>query len=219
MSMAETRERAILESLLPRYVAEGFTVVTYPSPALLPPFMQNYRPDAIALKSNKKIAIEIKGDNPDIEQRMAAINELFAQHPDWELRVYYALGYPQERTLEPPTFGAVEEAIRESLKLRDSGHLVAAVMVAWAVLEGIGRALLPDQLARPQPAERLVEVLASEGFLMPSEADALRRAAEVRNAVAHGQLAAMVSQARVDELIAAVRSLAGLLSPFSSTRP
>jgi uncharacterized protein YutE (UPF0331/DUF86 family) len=211
MSMTETREQAVLESLLPRYIAEGFTVVIYPSSALLPPFMRNYRPDAIALKSDKKIAIEIKGDNPDAKQSAAEISELFAQHSDWELRVYYAPGYPQERLLEPPTIGAIEKAIREILELRNSGHLIAAIMVAWATLEGIGRALLSDQLARSQPAERLVEVLASEGFLMPSEADTLRRMAELRNAVAHGQLVATVTEKDIDELIAAVRSLADLL--------
>lgn len=216
MSRVETREQAVLESLLPRYVAEGFTVVIHPSPALLPPFMRNYRPDAIALKSDKKIAIEIKGNDSNVRKHEANISELFSHHPDWELRIYYTPGYPQERALEPPTAGAVEKAIEESLKLRDSGHPVAAIMIAWAALEGIGRALLPERLARPQPAERLVEVLASEGIAAPDEADVLRRAAELRNAVAHGQLAAAPAAERIDELIVVVRSLASLLSPSSA---
>ena len=216
MSRVGTREQAVLESLLPRYVAEGFTVVTHPSPALLPPFMRNYRPDAIALKPDKKIAIEIKGDNSNVKKHGEDISELFSHHPDWELRVYYAPGYTQERALEPPTAEAVEKAIEESSKLKDSGHPVAAVMIAWAALEGIGRALLPERLAQPQSAERLVEVLASEGIVAPNESGTLRRAAELRNAVAHGQLTVAPAAERIDELIVVVRSLAGLLSPSSA---
>jgi hypothetical protein len=59
MSLPDTREVDVLESILPRYEAEGFEVFVHPSPSILPPFMQSYRPDAIALKPDKKVAIEV----------------------------------------------------------------------------------------------------------------------------------------------------------------
>lgn len=89
--------------------------------------------------------------------------------------------------------------------------MVAALMMAWAALEAISRALLPERLARPQPAGRLVEVLASEGLITPSEADPLYRGVELRNAVVHGDLGATVTAEGVDEIIACIRLLAGIL--------
>lgn len=210
MSRTETREDMLLESLLPRYEAEGFTVVIHPSSSFLPPFMGKYRPDAIALGPAKKIAIEIKYD-PSASNKMKGIPELFAQHPDWELRVYYLPHGSDERVLEPPTLRSIELAIKEVGELKDSRHIKVAVVMAWSVLEAIGRALLPEKLARPQPAARLVEVLASAGLITPSAADSLRSAEKMRDAVVHGGLNTAVRVEDVDELIASLRQLAALL--------
>ena len=49
MSISGSSEAEVIESLLPGYEAEGFDVYVNPSPSILPPFMQTYRPDAIAL--------------------------------------------------------------------------------------------------------------------------------------------------------------------------
>jgi uncharacterized protein YutE (UPF0331/DUF86 family) len=212
MSIVETRERDFLENLLPQYEADGFTVFLHPSSAMLPPFMEGYRPDAIAIKSDKKIVIEVKRDTSSAKTNIKQISEIFAQHPEWELRVYYIPGRPQEKTIEVLTPSAIENSIREVLKLRHAGRLTAALILAWATLEAIGRALLPEQLARPQPAGRLIEVLASEGLLTASEADTLRRAVDLRNAATHGHLDQPVTVEQVDELIAAVQLLAGMLA-------
>jgi uncharacterized protein YutE (UPF0331/DUF86 family) len=172
--------------------------------------MGKYRPDAVALSPSKKIAIEIKR-NPGSSKNMKGIPELFAQHPDWELKVYYLSGLSQERSLRAPARQWIELAIEEVSELKNSGHVTAAMTTAWSALEAVGRALLPEKLARPQPAERLVEVLASEGLITPTEADSLRRAAELRNSVAHGELGSAVSPENVDELLASLRLLLGLL--------
>jgi uncharacterized protein YutE (UPF0331/DUF86 family) len=218
MNTAETREETLLESVLPRYIADGFTVVRHPSPAVLPSFMGNYRPDAIALRPNKKIAIEVKRDLLSTQTYFRAISQLFDQHPDWELRVYYLPEFSQERNLKPPSEGAIEGATEEIANLKAAGHFAAATMMAWATLEAIGRALLPEKLTRPQPTGQLVEVLASEGLVTPSEADVLRRGVELRNAVAHGNLGIIVTEESVDELITAVRVLADLLSQAQTSR-
>ncbi len=210
MSATESREEVLLDSLLPRYRAEGFTVIVHPSSSFLPPFMGKYRPDAVALSPSKKIAIEIKRD-PGSSKDMKGITELFDRHPDWELKVYYRSGLSQERSLRAPARRSIELAIKEVSELKKSGHLTAGMATAWSTLEAVARALLPEKLARPQPAERLVEVLASEGLITPTEADSLRRAAELRNSVVHGDLGSAVSPENVDELLAALGLLVGLL--------
>jgi uncharacterized protein YutE (UPF0331/DUF86 family) len=212
MSTSETREDAFLENVLPRYIAEGFTVVRHPSPTLLPSFMGKYRPDAIALKAQKKIAIEVKHDVPSTQANVSKISRLFDEHPDWELKVYYLPKFVQERNLEPPTQQTVEDTIAEIENLKADGHIAAALMMAWAALEATSRALLPQRLARAQPAGRLVEVLASEGLLTPIEADPLHRAVVLRNAVVHGDFGVEITAERIDELVTSLRVLAGILS-------
>lgn len=197
-------------SLLPRYEAEGFTVIVHPSSSVLPPFMGRYRPDAIALSPGKKIAIEVKR-NSDTAKNITGLSEIFAQNPDWELRIYYLSSSTGQKRISEPTHQSIEQAIKEISELSDSGHTTAAIMMAWATLEAIGRKLLPEEFSRAQPADRLVEVLATKGLITPSEADLFRRAGKLRNAIAHGDLDAPVSGAQVEELPVPLRALADLL--------
>jgi hypothetical protein len=55
MSAAQSQsEDVIFQMLLPRLEAEGFRVLVHPPYSVLPPFMQGYRPDAIAIKADKR---------------------------------------------------------------------------------------------------------------------------------------------------------------------
>lgn len=121
MSTTETREDLLLDSVLPRYIADGFTVIRRPSSSVLPAFMGKYRPDAIALSTNKKIAIEINRDIPSREAAFNSISRVFEQQPNWELRVYYLPESAQERILPPPTQQTVENTITEIDNLKASG--------------------------------------------------------------------------------------------------
>ena len=62
MSDVHTRD-VLLESLLPHYQAEGFEAFLNPAASILPPFMQEYRPDAVALRPDRKMAIEVVEPN------------------------------------------------------------------------------------------------------------------------------------------------------------
>jgi hypothetical protein len=209
MSTAETPEEVLLESLLSRYEGEGFTVVAHPSSSILPPFMGKYRPDAIALGPQKKIAIEVKREGAPAKA-LVGISQLFAHHPDWELRVHYLSSIPTEE-VPGPTTTSIANFLQEISKLKAEKHLAAGLLVGWSTLEAIGRALLPEKLGRPQTAARLVEVLASEGLVTPDEADDLRHIARLRNAAAHGHLEGAVDAEDIDKLTTALGRLAGLL--------
>jgi uncharacterized protein YutE (UPF0331/DUF86 family) len=60
--------------------------------------------------------------------------------------------------------------------------------------------LLPGRFERPQTPGRLVQVLASEGYVTPSEADKLRGLAEKRNKLVHGELRTRISEADVAQM-------------------
>jgi uncharacterized protein YutE (UPF0331/DUF86 family) len=211
MSVFGSSEAEVIESLLPRYQAEGFDVYVNRSPSILPPFMQSYRPDAIALKKDKKIAIEVVGSNAGSEQTVTTLRSLFADHDDWELRVFYASPVSSNRLLEIASTPAINRSIQRVIDLKEAGHLLPALVMAWATFEAVGRALLPDQFQRPQTPARLVEVLGSGGCITPEEADTLRAASIVRNAVVHGQLDAVVDQKLLEGFVAILRTLAKLL--------
>jgi hypothetical protein len=86
MSVSETTATCVLENLRPRFEAEGFDVFLHPSPSILPPFMEGYRPDAIAVSPQKKIAIEVVRPAKNTE-KIKQLQKLIDQHSDWELRV------------------------------------------------------------------------------------------------------------------------------------
>jgi uncharacterized protein YutE (UPF0331/DUF86 family) len=199
------RERDFLQTLVPGYEAEGFSVFLHPAREMLPTFMRGYQPDAIAVKDDKKIAIEIKRDATRHSARMEQLQQIFSKHPEWELRVYYIPpSRPgEEEDIQAPDIPEIDAALAEVNQLKRAGHFRAALMMAWAALEAAGRALLPQNLARPQPANRLIEALAAEGAVTPTEADSLRRAISLRNAATHGHFAVAVTEKEVDQVVAA----------------
>ena len=215
MSTAETREATLLEAVLAGYRAQGFDVYVNPSSTTLPGFILPYRLDAVAIKADEKIAIEV-ARSPDTSAERIKRLPLLCRASYWTLKVYYHGDINIENDIEAPSLRAIEDAIQEVDELRKSGRLRAALVMGWAILEGIARSLLPDQLGRQQPPNTLIETLASNGFLTPGEADSLRSTISVRNAAAHGRLNVIVEPKQLDQLVDALRTLFALLGKGSS---
>lgn len=210
MNDAIAREANLLDAVLARYKAEGFDIFVYPSKAILPPFLKDCRPDAVAIGPHRKIAIEIARPNLPSE-KIGRLRELFSNHADWEFVVLYKSPSSSTETIGKVSKATIETATRQVGQLRDGGQHSAALVMGWSALEAIARVLLADRLARPQPPEHLVEILASEGYLTPDQADSLRPTAAARNAAAHGQLDAQIEPGQLDNLISAMRTLVRLL--------
>jgi REase_AHJR-like protein len=122
MSASESTEFDILESILPRFKAEGFEVFVHPSPSILPPFMHAYRPDAIALSRDKKIAIEVVRQSANSETKIKDLQDLIAQHSDWELRVFYVSAGASQQALEIASRSSIDTAIQKVLELKKNDH-------------------------------------------------------------------------------------------------
>jgi uncharacterized protein YutE (UPF0331/DUF86 family) len=211
MSAPAATEADVLQSLLPQYEAEGFQVYVNPSPSILPSFLQSYRPDAIALRGDKRIVIEVIRSTQSSAEKVQRLQSLFPPKSGWELRVIYVSPLSDDRTLDIASYRSIDEAIERVSDLKRDGHFLPALVMAWATLEAIGRALLPERFRRPQTPGRLVEVLASEGYLTPHEADALRPAITVRNMAVHGGLESKVDEKQLEQHISVLRTLAGHL--------
>jgi uncharacterized protein YutE (UPF0331/DUF86 family) len=71
---------------------------------------------------------------------------------------------------------------------------------------------MTEKFEKPQTPGRLIGLLASEGYLTPSEADRRRELAKARNALIHGELATQISNDEVRNFSAILTNLAGMIA-------
>lgn len=178
----------ILNAVVPELEAQGYEVFLQPSGTLLPKFLQGFRPDAIALSAKKNLAIEIARETAEARQHVQQLSSLVEGQPNWELRVFWVNPIASRTTISVQPPAKLKEKIEEANKLWTEGHYGSALLVGWATFEAICRALMPQSFVRPQTPARLVEVISSEGYVSPDEADRLRSLAQLRNNFIHGSL-------------------------------
>jgi uncharacterized protein YutE (UPF0331/DUF86 family) len=210
---SEAREIAVLESIVPQLEAEGFEVVMNPSRHHLPAFMQSYPPDAIALREDGNLAIEVISKGTSSEKNLDRLRDLLAGHRDWKLRVYWVSPSNAPKPIELASAKDIARTIKTIEHLTSEGMQAPALVMAWAVLEALGRALLSDKFVRPQTPGRLVEVLAGEGYVTPTEADRLRELIAARNQIVHGALQAKVTAKDIKGFPSVLNTLLKLLVP------
>jgi Uncharacterized conserved protein len=205
------REHEIIEAMLPRLEAEGYSVYVEPPPEVLPAFMRGYQPDVVALGAPRNIAIEIIREGAITEKRVENLRKVFERVEDWELRVVYVR--PTSSDVEPEAVSrtTISESLQETRKLLDEGNALPALLMSWASFEAIARILRPEKFRRPQTPGRLVEVLASEGHITPSEADLLRRLAVLRNRLVHGNLAVAVDREELNSFMLVLEAMVARL--------
>lgn len=206
-SAYRTREDAVLEVVVPELEAEGFEVFLRPSGRMLPGFLKGTQPDAIAIGKQQKLVVQVVAGGVPTDARLENIRRLVAERQDWTLRVFYAPPPSSERAITVPSRTRIEKQLDRVAVAADEIGPAASLLAAWSAFEAAARALIPDDLRRPQPSARLLEVLAFEGYLSPDEADALRRLGQLRNEAAHGGLDVDVSQGDLNTLLDATRSL------------
>jgi hypothetical protein len=156
------------------------------------------------------LAIEIKAGDPAAASsygKEGALRALFAGHPEWEFRIIYAPPRNFDADIPAVSPATVAEHLDRLAGAVDAMGPIAALLTGWGVFEAAARALLPASLTRPQPPARLIDTLASEGFVTPDEADHLRRLSRTRNEVAHGRLDVTPSRDDVALLLAVTRSI------------
>lgn len=206
MTAIET-ERRVLGLLRPRLEADGYSFVEFPESDVLPAFMQGYRPDAIAFREGKSIAIEIKlRRDPNAEKNLRSISERFKEHPSWEFRIVYGDEVEAE-PLEKSTLAQIEQQISEAEVLLREGHHRAALVLGWAAVEAIARTLSNGfPTSGTSTMRQAVELLEHMGHLRFEEAQELRVLLPLRSRVVHGDLSLAISHDDVAPLLKAARA-------------
>jgi REase_AHJR-like len=203
-------EAEVLRWVIPELVAEGYDVFVDPRPPVAPAFLGDLRPDAIAIRPDKKLVVEIVS-RTGTDKKLERLSSLLKDQPNWELRVVLASPATALDVLPVQTPDVIRQGISEMRELVANGHFGPALLLGWAAFEASSRKLLSEQFRRPQTPGRLVAVLAGDGYLTPSEADALRGLAKKRNAFVHGELQAEIRAADVQELIAILETMVKMI--------
>ena len=195
----------ILAATSRRLSEQGYDVIREPNRSMLPDSLQTYRPDAIAIGRDPKLVIEIARERPADAERVAGLQRVLREVPGWQL--YLVLN----RASNDPELARVTDA--EIAPILDRALVVAqvdpraALLMSWAALEALSRQRRPSEFSRPQSPGRIVETLAFEGIIGPSDAAFLRSMAESRNAFVHGDLRQAVSPDQISRFVELLREL------------
>lgn len=203
-SMSELVEAA-LQSIVPQLEADGFVVLVRPTEAILPPFLHEVRPDAIAYKGDRKVLLEVISNSQHDKTKLHRLREILPEHTDWELQVVSAPSLQDDNDMPVLTRSLIESHLKRIEAAFDAMGPAAALLMAWASFEAAARRLVPASLGSPQSPANLLEALASDGYVAPVEAFKLRQLGRLRNEVAHGRLDASPRRDEVELLVAATR--------------
>ena len=204
------QESGALRDLRRMSEARGMTFYMQPPRKIVPEFLGNYRPDAIALGSDGGIIIEVKHRRSRRdEMQLAEISRRVSGQKGWEFRVIYLNSSYDKTPIGKPTWPQLYAALGESEALAAGGHHGAALVGAWAVLEALAR-LAGDGDAGPSSGSPLqaVQALAADGFVEKAVADRLRGLVGLRDAVVHGDLSVKVPADQVEALARDLRAIA-----------
>lgn len=206
--MSDSTESEVLRALLPQFEEEGYEVYVHPNRTLLPSFLKGYVPDAIALRNDKNIAIEIAlRKTPQKAETIERLTQMFEGQEKWQFRVYWGSPTEPQTALESQAKEVIRDRIGEVRELRTKRSYGAALLMGWAIFEAVARATMLEEFARPQSAGRLVEILARDGSITPTEADRLRVLAQKRNALIHGDLQVAVSDEEITNFVSVLETL------------
>lgn len=208
--MGDTSSEAdMLDSVAAELRADGFEVYLQPRRPPAPAFLGNYVPDAIALRDDKNLIIEVVRESSNATQQVDKIRSLLEGQPRWDLRVYWVSQVKSQRSLPVVTKESMAASNNEVRSTAIAGFHEPALLMGWATFEAAARANMPNEFQRPQTPARLVETLAREGYITPSDADLLRSLADKRNKLIHGDLQVSVT---ADEIKQFTEVLDGLIA-------
>ncbi len=204
------RESNVLRSFQRVSEARGLTFYVDPPRKVVPDFLGNYQPDAIARGSEGGIIIQVtRPGSGKAEKRFAEISQRVSRQKGWTFQLVY-LNPLDETPIAKPTWQQLQAAFGETEALASGGHYAAALVNAWAVLEALARLATTESETERFSTSPLhaVQALAEEGFVENEVAGRLRGLARLRDAVVHGDLSVDVTAEQVGMLVRDLRAIA-----------
>jgi uncharacterized protein YutE (UPF0331/DUF86 family) len=213
MSEAQLWESNALRNLQQSSEARGLKFYLNPPREIVPEFLGDFQPDAIALGPEGGIVIEVKSQrNPGSEKQLAAIAKRVSSQKGWEFRaIYQNPPLDESPSITKPTPEQLQAVFGQIEALIKAGYAAAALVIAWAALESLARLASTSsehKMSRSLTPIQAVQILAEEGYIENEVADRLREMARLRNAVAHGDFSTNVSEGQVENLLKQLQTIA-----------
>lgn len=205
MKIAEDSERAALDEYEPGWVEQGYRVIRHPSPSQVPKFLGHFQPDALAVGRQPNLVVEVlrKGSR-NADEKVRRLKSLVEGQPEWRLEIIYSGEVESE--VVSTSADSISELLVNARKLCLEEPR-ASLLLTWAALEALARRLDPKNASRPQSPGRVIELLAGAGHIAPSEAEAMRAGANLRNRLIHGDLSIHPAAVDVQRLITIAENL------------
>jgi hypothetical protein len=198
-------ERDLLELTAEELEQDGYTVLLDPSSSMLPSQFRDLHPDAIAIGKQPHLLIEVAYGDQRSSDRVQQFQNAIRGNKEWALHLVYSGNKPSGELTALTLLEIVEPIQRiQGVAEKDAR---AALLMCWATLEALARALLPKAFPRAQTPGRIVERLAGFAYITPSTAVFLRSMALKRNEFIHGQLLTSVHLGEISKFIAILESL------------
>lgn len=188
------------------YRDKGYDVLIEPQGNQLPDFLQAFQPDLIAHKGDEHIVVEVRtrGQVSDFPQ----VNELakvVRNEADWKFELFL-LGPENSFFVNGARLFTVEE-IRSKRKevalFVENGHLEAAFLMGWSLVEATLRVLAVKEGIEGETAtpDYLLKQMTFEGLIARETYHDLKQAQQTRDAIAHGFKSSQLTVETVQELI------------------
>ena len=203
---ARESERQRVQKVGQVYRDKGYDVLIEPQGDQLPDFLQAFRPDLIVHKGDEHIVVEVRtrGQVSDFPQ----VNELakvVRNEVGWKFQLFL-LGPENSFFVNGASLFTVEEIrlkIKEVAFFVENGHLEAAFLMGWSLVEAILRVLAVKEGMEGETAtpDYLLKQMTFEGIIARETYHDLKRAQKTRNAIAHGFKSSQLTVETVQELI------------------
>jgi uncharacterized protein YutE (UPF0331/DUF86 family) len=162
------------------------------------------------VKQDDRIAIEVKLRQTErASQQLADLRKLFDGHPEWSFKVFYSGAPGSSVTLNRATTQDLLQHANRVEALNRSGEHRAALVMAWALLEGALRAVEAEPSAKPLTPGTVVQTLVMAGLLDQASGKRLQSLVDLRNRTVHGDITVEVSPIDVATVLNAVRLVLG----------
>ena len=169
------------------YRRRGYKVTLEPNEAELPPFLRSFRPDIVATAKDGSVVVEVKQAGKTDPARWRAMAEQIEQQAGWRLDL--VVPDPDDlNNFRSLTSAEIEQRLKQARQLAETGMLDVAYMAAWSAMEATLRLMKDrEEIETPdvQPGT-LITRLYTDGSLDRKDYDALMKALQLRNAIAHG---------------------------------
>ena len=206
-------ESETLNRIRDRYEAEGYRFLIRPRSPDVPRFLEGFEPDAIALKGNGGVVIEVKSSNRAATR--SPIVEFLAREVPKRKGWRFDLVLADKEGVEPtqslqPSRREIVAGLDEVEALFEHGNRQVALLYAWALLEAATRSVvLREQDEKRFLPRTVVEAVASNGFVNSEEEQTLLEVGKLRTWLIHGFTRVAVNRTHINFLLEIVRRILG----------